>query len=270
MNIYDPNCLFPHYKSGNSGYEKGCRCDRCKTASREKDKRKREKYKKSFASIKVSNFGGKCLFESNKPRTAYNKGCRCDRCLGEMRKKWDRRKVAIEKKKKISLKSHKNKFECLFPQYSGQTPYSFGCRCDECVKIKSENEKRSRRRQRDESYQKRISLVDSNSCLYPKLKGISGYKKGCICNRCKGASLAHANKRRAIIKKCHLSNSEEDNNKIEEIYSLRIKISEETGILHHVDHIIPLSKGGKHIPTNLQIIPATENLRKGSKITPSN
>lgn len=32
----------------------------------------------------------------------------------------------------------------------------------------------------------------------------------------------------------------------------------------HVDHIIPLSKGGLHIASNLQVIPAIDNLRKGS------
>ena len=33
----------------------------------------------------------------------------------------------------------------------------------------------------------------------------------------------------------------------------------------HVDHIVPLSKGGLHTADNLQVIPAIDNLRKGSK-----
>ena len=33
----------------------------------------------------------------------------------------------------------------------------------------------------------------------------------------------------------------------------------------HVDHIIPLSKGGRHVASNLQILPAGLNLRKGTK-----
>lgn len=32
----------------------------------------------------------------------------------------------------------------------------------------------------------------------------------------------------------------------------------------HVDHIVPLSKGGAHVHTNLQVIPAIDNLRKGA------
>lgn len=33
----------------------------------------------------------------------------------------------------------------------------------------------------------------------------------------------------------------------------------------HVDHIVPLSRGGKHCVDNLQVIPAIDNLRKGNK-----
>jgi hypothetical protein len=33
----------------------------------------------------------------------------------------------------------------------------------------------------------------------------------------------------------------------------------------HVDHIIPLSKGGLHIPSNLQVLPARLNLQKNSR-----
>ena len=35
---------------------------------------------------------------------------------------------------------------------------------------------------------------------------------------------------------------------------------------HEVDHIIPLSKGGKHHEDNLQYLIAIENRRKGNKI----
>lgn len=38
------------------------------------------------------------------------------------------------------------------------------------------------------------------------------------------------------------------------------------GIALHVDHIIPLAKGGQHCISNLQILPARINLRKGAKL----
>ena len=58
----------------------------------------------------------------------------------------------------------------------------------------------------------------------------------------------------------------EEHQRILAIYKECARITEETGILHHVDHIHPISKGGKHHPDNLQILTATENIRKGNKL----
>ena len=53
---------------------------------------------------------------------------------------------------------------------------------------------------------------------------------------------------------------------IKAIYRLRTLISRATGIEHHVDHHIPLAKGGMHHPSNLWVITAKENLRKHAKL----
>ena len=53
---------------------------------------------------------------------------------------------------------------------------------------------------------------------------------------------------------------------IRAIYKLRATLSAETGVLFHVDHHIPISRGGLHHPDNLWVIPASENLKKNNKL----
>ncbi len=54
----------------------------------------------------------------------------------------------------------------------------------------------------------------------------------------------------------------EDRQQIVNIYKKCRQITRETSIQHHVDHIQPLTKGGLHHPSNLQILTATENRSK--------
>lgn len=58
---------------------------------------------------------------------------------------------------------------------------------------------------------------------------------------------------------------------IDEIYHLAKIRTELTGIKWHVDHIIPLNSeyvSGLHCETNLQVIPAKENISKGNRYWP--
>lgn len=76
--------------------------------------------------------------------------------------------------------------------------------------------------------------------------------------------------RRRAIKKNAMP-SWANKQKIEMIYKECARISVETGVVHHVDHIYPLKSAymcGLHVETNLQIITAEENLKKGNSNWP--
>ncbi len=60
-----------------------------------------------------------------------------------------------------------------------------------------------------------------------------------------------------------------DKKAIEAFYELARQKTKETGIPHHVDHVIPLrgkSVSGFHVESNLRVITSAENLSKGAKL----
>lgn len=83
----------------------------------------------------------------------------------------------------------------------------------------------------------------------------------CVECRKSNKKLRDAMKRGAFPR----SLTEAEKLEISNIYLEAKRLTEESGVQYHVDHIKPLSKGGEHHPDNLQIITAEENLRKGAK-----
>ncbi|WP_143393542.1 hypothetical protein [Fimbriiglobus ruber] len=80
---------------------------------------------------------------------------------------------------------------------------------------------------------------------------------------------AHANKRRC--RKAQATPTWADFTLITAFYEQCARITAETGVKHHVDHIVPLSSPvvcGLHCQNNLQILPEAANKRKGNRIWP--
>ena len=78
-----------------------------------------------------------------------------------------------------------------------------------------------------------------------------------------------ARKRATKLQRVPVWLTDDHKKQIKEIYDLAQKISNQTGIKHHVDQIVPLRGGnvsGLHVPWNLTVITANENLRKSNKL----
>ncbi|KKK54173.1 hypothetical protein LCGC14_3087400 [marine sediment metagenome] len=104
-----------------------------------------------------------------------------------------------------------------------------------------------------------VGTVNDGGCINCKRKSQADYKK-----RTPAKHAAQNAKRRA--QKLDQTPPDTDFKKIEEIYEEARRLQEETGEPHHVDHIIPISKGGLHHQDNLEPLTAEANLRKGAKI----
>lgn len=123
-----------------------------------------------------------------------------------------------------------------------------------CRKCKKDSEKKSKTiATRRRAYKERNrEIIKAKNAIYAK-------------NNRPSLSASSA-KRRA--KKINATPPWADFNKIKDIYYECSHISKKTGILHHVDHVVPLNGKnvcGLHVQTNLQIIEGGKNKKKSNK-----
>lgn len=143
---------------------------------------------------------------------------------------------------------------CDYPHLSPYTAYcAKGCRCPRCVQFYRDYKRENKRKQAlDPGFRDR-----TNQLRREREKNILNYSK-----KLAGES-ARRGKERLVWKML----TEEEKDRVYKFYQDAKILSEQTGIKHHVDHIIPLSSGGLHHPDNLQILTKEENLQKGTRLT---
>ena len=117
--------------------------------------------------------------------------------------------------------------------------------------MKHDQERMARRYEQQKIYQK-------------KNRDAANRNKRAFTARNPGYDRPYVVARRAHIKHSDLTQQEQI--QVKAIYDMRKRLSEITGIEYHVDHHMPLSKGGGHEPANLWVIPWNENLSKGANV----
>jgi 5-methylcytosine-specific restriction endonuclease McrA len=149
--------------------------------------------------------------------------------------------------------------KCMYPQFAAITGFKKGCRCLRCVEGKR---KYYREYQLFYNHSSKGQAAQTKYRLSEKGKDT----RRNYANTEKGKAIFNAKKarRKALMDVSALS--EMQKKEIVMIYEECQRISKQTGIPHHVDHIIPLAKGGLHHPSNLQILTAEENLKKSDNI----
>lgn len=80
-----------------------------------------------------------------------------------------------------------------------------------------------------------------------------------------------ANRRAALALRVPAWLTDEDYRAIEALYIEAARLTAETDVMHHVDHKLPLRGrlvSGLHVPANMQVITAEQNLKKSNKWNP--
>lgn len=130
---------------------------------------------------------------------------------------------------------------------------------------KSADSKRQAKRYEDNREQIRAKQAARNATPEGKAKQRAMYRKHYTIN--KHLYVAKENLRRT--RKLQATPVWVDPKDFRQIYKLARQMTLETGVVHVVDHIVPLVNKnvcGLHVPWNLQVIPQLDNSRKFNKL----
>ena len=137
---------------------------------------------------------------------------------------------------------------CTYPDKPVQAARRLGCRCDRC-------------REYDRLRQQRLFLNPDYRARQNFNRRVSRKRPHNVIKL-----RSYRAQRRAKYSTGIKLLTSEEKIRTDQIYEQARKLSQATGIKHHVDHIIPLAQGGTHHPDNLQILTEQENTQKGTKI----
>lgn len=141
--------------------------------------------------------------------------------------------------------------------------------CKECIKKDYHARKEILLDRKRKYYSENKEVVLSrNSAYYRNNKVLvkDQKKKWVLKNRDK-VNYYRAKRNNVKSKACPRWLTKDQHAQIKAFYSLAKSLELETGVEHHVDHIVPLqglSVCGLHVPWNLQVLTAEENRRKSN------
>ena len=142
---------------------------------------------------------------------------------------------------------------CLYPHLAPRTGYNHGCRCLRCAESNRTRNQQPKRKAAREACSKKNNRLGKLAAWRRTPHG-----KACVAANCA--------KRRAWKRNQSPKLTDTEQQQVIAIYKRCQDLTESTGILHHVDHRIPLSKEGEHHPNNLQILTAEQNIKKGNRL----
>lgn len=111
-------------------------------------------------------------------------------------------------------------------------------------------------------YENKEKILEQRKAHYAKNKERIKARHTLYRQRNRGLIISLALARQKKIQDQYRALTESEKAAIRYIYARAAELQARTGIEMHVDHIVPLSKGGPHHPDNLQILTADDNLAK--------